>query len=194
MQEAVLQIKYGCRLIKFSESDIQRFWSKIDKDGPLPDQSVEAYFGLDKCWTWNGSVHADGYGAFKASLMSLRAHRVSFAISAMDASPEIVCHRCDNPLCVNPDHLFSGCQRDNHLDSVKKGRNACGERIGISKLTPEEVISIRNLFARGMKRLPIARAFNVNWSTIHNIVSGRTWVRVNDAQPSSSRTIQQCSG
>ncbi len=87
-----------------------RFWRKVEK--------------TDTCWLWRGSTFRQGYGQFKINGKNLQTHRVVYEWTFGPILPGfLVCHRCDVPLCVRPDHLFLGSVRDNVLDSVRKGRN-----------------------------------------------------------------------
>ena len=88
---------------------IKRFWSKVDK--------------TDSCWLWTANTDNDGYGLFGFEKRQWRAHRFSMHISkGLDTNLPIVCHTCDNPACVNPDHLYNGTVKDNMQDKVKRGR------------------------------------------------------------------------
>lgn len=102
-----------------------RFENKIDRS-PHPKG----------CWIWLGSTNPAGYGQFWVSPKAEMAHRVSFSIhKQVIPSGKIVCHHCDNPSCVNPDHLFMGTHLDNVMDKIKKGRHnpATGDRSGARK-------------------------------------------------------------
>ncbi len=99
----------------FSEADQKRFWRKAKRGNP------------DECWNWTASKCIKGYGFFGLGNVVIRAHRVAFIISTgTSPNPLHVLHRCDNPSCVNPSHLFTGTNTDNVRDSVKKGRH-CGQ-------------------------------------------------------------------
>jgi hypothetical protein len=100
-----------------------RFWARVDKSG--------------ECWLWTGPRDKDGYGKANVRRRALRAHRVSWTM-ANGAIPEglIVCHRCDTPACVRPDHLWLGTQLDNVRDMTAKGRPAA--KAAVAKARGEE--------------------------------------------------------
>ena len=88
-----------------------RFWKKVDRNGPVhPDMDT-------RCWEWTASKTKDGYGRFKWGEKSVAAHRVAFLLTT-GKSPEVVCHVCNNPSCVRPDHLYAGDHESNVLDIV----------------------------------------------------------------------------
>ena len=89
--------------------DIARFWMKVKK--------------TNGCWEWQGALHPGGYGRFSIKQKMYRAHRISYWLENLNfASDLFICHKCDNPKCVNPDHLFSGSPKENTQDMIKKGR------------------------------------------------------------------------
>lgn len=163
----------------------ERFWPKVMK--PL-DWSA--------CWTWNGAQRrtgpSPGYGTFKLrSYETVRAHRVSYALYYGHSPGDLfVCHRCDNPRCVNPSHLFLGTCQDNSADMVAKGRGAKrdqkGERNGAAKLTEAKVEVIRRCIIQGESNTTIARRFGVSHQLISRIRRGRSWGNVPMQDPYAS--------
>jgi hypothetical protein len=142
----------------------ERFW---DKTTQKDDGS---------CWEWNGAKTRQGYGKLSIGLSKWAlAHRVSFLIHN-DYIPVNLCvlHSCDNPSCVNPNHLFLGTYLDNIDDKMRKGRFKpnLGEKNGSHKLTNDEVISIR---ADSRTYPKIAESYNVSLSLITKIKNKRLW-------------------
>lgn len=139
-----------------------RFWSKVRKE---------------ICWIWTASKDRDGYGYFQVNGKACKAHRVSYAFSHGEIPHGmLVCHRCDNPSCVNPDHLFLGTSRDNMQDKVTKGRMVgnwgAGENVPTSKLTEAQVIAIRE---DTRSRPEIAKEYGVSRPLISLIQRRKIW-------------------
>lgn len=153
-----------------SEKDKQRFWEKVDVRGP------------DECWEWSGSRKRRGYGQFHLGDRIQAAHRVSARIAGMGIKNLCVCHRCDNPPCVNPRHLFVGTNADNVRDRNKKGRTRTGrvrgEKHGAAKLTREQVLEIRRCLENGENQTRLARRFGVARVTIYFIKNRETWSHI----------------
>lgn len=135
----------------------------------------------DGCWVWTGSVNSAGYGRIwdPEEKKMVQCHR------AMMDFPEglLVCHRCDNPPCVNPDHLFVGTMSDNIRDCVNKGRaarrGAKGEANSKAKLTEREVLEIY----RGTDRQrDCAARYGVTHQVVGSIRRGKTWRHVTEAE------------
>ena len=149
------------------------------KDAVLSHTNVK---GRDECWLWTGTKRGKtGYGCLKFAKKMLNAHRASY-IAHYGEIPEgqLVCHTCDNRLCVNPAHLFLGTYRDNYQDAKRKDRNTRGERHANSKLTDADVVAIREAY-RTRERGTVAalcKQYGVNPSTIHGIGKGNTWTHI----------------
>jgi hypothetical protein len=154
-----------------------RIYSSI----PLADRFWSFVIKGDGCWSWSGAKLYFGYGALNGGrrVGVLRAHRVSWEIHKGPIPTGMkVLHRCDNPECTNPDHLFLGAQRANVEDMRKKGRARGGTPAGRShhraKLSDADIIAIRSEYARGSGSLAtIARWHGVSKKAVWNIVHGR---------------------
>ena len=128
------------------------------------------------CWEWYGPFDRDGYGKVKRHGKTLRAHRVSYEIHKGPIPPGLVLlHSCDNPSCVNPEHLRPGTVRDNNQDMLRKGRNSFGRSPPKSSLGALDVIRIRCRAAEGEKHAALAREYGVSPNTIAKIVKRESW-------------------
>jgi len=126
------------------------------------------------CRVWLGHVDEWGYGRARFDGRIIRTHRVAWEL-AHGPIPEgmRVLHRCDNPPCCNPDHLFLGTDRDNAADRDAKGRGRLNR--GNPKLTPDQVRDIRRRHAAGESQTALARSFPVRQTTISEIIHRRLW-------------------
>lgn len=147
------------------------FWSKV-------------IAGNNSCILWVGTKTDRGYGSmwhpFKKSMRP--AHRVAFEIEKGEIEKgKEVCHKCDNPSCVNPNHLFVGSHTDNMVDMTNKGRNVAfkGESNGSSKLTEAQVLEIRGKYIPWKYgTIKLSKEYGVSQPLIMGIVSGKTWKHV----------------
>lgn len=157
----------------------ERFWAKVQK--------------TDGCWLWTAKRDADGYGRFwdgtympSGHGRMVGAHQFSHAIATgIERGGLCVLHRCDNPPCVNPDHLYLGTVADNSRDMIARGRQGtkpydpefCGERVGVSKLTTDQVMEIK---AAGpeIQNSQLATRFGVRATTVSQVRRGDSWKHI----------------
>ncbi|AUR94122.1 hypothetical protein NVP1191O_63 [Vibrio phage 1.191.O._10N.286.52.B4] len=129
------------------------------------------------CWLWVSHCDKDGYGILPATGAAVRAHRLSYEIhKGPIPHGMVICHSCDNPSCVNPDHLFSGTTKDNCQDMLSKGRDKMvGSRNNKAKLTEVQVTEIRS---SGRSKYELAETYSVSVSTIKQIRRNKSWRHV----------------
>lgn len=153
--------------------NITRFWAQVDTEG-----GVHPALGT-ACWLWTGEMSSDGYGVF----CGRRAHRIAWEVVRgpipyrWDAGAHglCVCHHCDNPQCVRPEHLFLGTHHDNMRDMVAKGRAARGERSARRILSSVDVWLIRLAASRGAKFHDIASWYGISRGAVRHVARGRRW-------------------
>lgn len=168
----------------------QRFWSKVNKDGPTAPHMDTP------CWLWTASKRNKGYGAFAYTLDGVmvqdRAHRYSYQLHIGTIPPGLfVLHRCDTPACVNPDHLFLGTNQDNVTDMYSKGRGTYpgdgtreinwerGEEHHAAKLTEDRVRELRALHATGgWSYSQLGRRFGIGAPCAYKIAKRLLWKHV----------------
>jgi hypothetical protein len=156
----------------------ERFWQKVDKNGPVPVHCPE----LGNCWVWITSKHQFGYGeVFTGIPHPEGSHRVAWKLAHGSIPHGMhVLHRCDNPPCVRPDHLFLGTHKENMQDMTAKGRHAVfdptKERKGGSKLTRIQAAEIRERMAAGERTAVLAVEYDMSWSKISDIATGKSWI------------------
>ena len=133
-------------------------------------------FRGEECIFFNGTINSMGYGVLKVGGRKgklLSAHRISFRLfNGPIKKGREICHRCDNPKCINPNHLFMGTHEENMADFASKLRHPN------SKFTPEEIVDIRRRYASGESSRRIASEFGVSHKTILYIKSKKGWKHV----------------
>lgn len=147
----------------------ERFWGSVEKS--------------DGCWNWKGALNhvRGGYGCFNtgSGRRMVGAHRFSWQLHHGPIPNGLfVLHRCDNPSCVRPEHLFLGTHEENMADMVAKGRGQRGERQHMAKLTESDVREIRSAASRGENYGAIAKRFGVCRGNISQIALGNIWKHV----------------
>lgn len=144
---------------------IDDFWKSIDRTA-----------GEDACWPWLASKSNRGYGKWHYNGKNLRSHRFAFWLET-NTNPEAVCHKCDNPSCCNPKHLFAGTNGTNNKDRAIKGRSAHpkGELHPASILNSEDVLFIKK---SNLSRKDLAKKFNIHQMTVGQIIRGERWQHI----------------
>lgn len=136
---------------------------------------------LGPCWEWNGGCYESGYGQVSVGgNRSKQASRMAYLawVGPLGAD-QSACHRCDNPPCMNPAHLFAGTHKENMEDCAKKNRNVHGERVPWSKLTEDDVRVIREAYATGQfSQSELAAAYGMSQTGIGYAIRGVSWARV----------------
>lgn len=181
------------------KTEEQRFLEKIDKTGPIMPHMTTA------CWLWTGAKNTEGYGAFcDESGKMVKAHRYSYEFFTGNIIEDgyLACHHCDNPPCINPEHVFPGTNTDNMADMYRKGRGrkATGKRLPkvqgpkdlhplrgeknpAAKITEPDVTVIRQIWNSTPKKwgllTKLGKRYNVYYSTIRDIVTYQSWSHIN---------------
>ena len=159
---------------KFPPSNLSvRLWQKI------------AIAGTDDCWLWTAYRDRRGYGKIGNNGSSYLAHRIVFRLVNGDFPEHLkVCHRCDNPSCCNPNHLFLATQYDNVQDRHLKGHDAHfglkGTAHPLAKLSEEQVREIRKFHKLGVSESKLAIQFSISQSHVSRIIQQKEWQHILD--------------
>ena len=158
----------------------ERFWEKVDK--------------TSDCWFWVGAKNILRYGVAWNGNKLVLAHRLAYEFTIGHIPVNLcVCHHCDNPACVRPQHLFLGTRKENSEDMIRKGRSATGARNGLvkhpesvprgersanAKLTTEKVKKMRLLYNKGYSQSELAQIFGVTQANCSLVCNYRSWKHV----------------
>ena len=147
---------------KMDLSVLNRFWSKVDKPS--------------NCWTWTSSTNPAGYGDFNFHGKTMLAHRLAWILTNGEVPDGMfVLHHCDNPACVNPEHLFLGRHIDNMHDCRRKNRTGrlCGDDSHHSKVTAADIREMVRLYeSKEANQAQIADKYNIHPATVSRLVRG----------------------
>jgi HNH endonuclease len=145
--------------VSANPSVAERFWSKVDKSGD--------------CWPWTAGLLKDGYGQFRRNGTSVVASRMAWELTYGTIPSGLhVCHKCDNPPCCNPTHLFLGTPRDNRRDCAAKGRVTAWKAV----VTKADTLVIRAAYAAGgITQAELGRQFGISQTAVSRIVLQKTW-------------------
>lgn len=154
-------------MVEIDSLTLDRFWSKVDKRSP------------EECWVWIAGKRRRGYGMFASGPsggLSSAAHRASWQIRNGEIPHGLfVCHRCDNPTCVNPEHLFVASHDENMRDQVLKGRARRGSSHNQAKLTEDEVRAIRTSMDTASI---LAKRYSIHVATVRKIITRKKWAHI----------------
>jgi hypothetical protein len=155
---------FHCRVASGTMEQRLETWSKKKENG---------------CIEWFGCVGGGGYGLIRVLGKNYPAHRVAYSLRhGKIPKGMVVCHHCDNPPCVNVDHLFLGTVQDNATDMVEKGRANCGVDHHSHKLNPEKVLQIRSRYQEGESVCSLSKEFGIGPTSTQKVIDRVTWKHV----------------
>jgi hypothetical protein len=187
--ESLFNLEGKLDLDKATPKANNRFWDRVD----IRNDS--------DCWEWVGTKGSAGYGYLYLNGIKLTVTRVMWMVKVGKIpSGHIICHKCDNPSCVNPNHLFVGTFKDNSADMTLKGRNGShakpenlfrgkhqntepwprGEKHFRTKITKDDVLLVRKLNAEGFSGVEISKKTGVKYHTVSDILLNRSWTHVKE--------------
>lgn len=172
----------------YRKGSTERTQRNYDDGRPLLAHAVDKLLAAvtktkDGCWVYGGPSRSGAYGDVgicrgDGGTFRWLAHRLSYEHFKGAIPPKmLVCHKCDNRMCVNPEHLFLGDHAVNSRDMVAKGRSLHGERANNVKLTQRDIVQIYRMRDGGLTYREIGEKFGVTYGCIHMICAGHNWQR-----------------
>ncbi len=148
----------------------RKFWLNICRIGKTKEE----------CWLFDGKTNKHGVPRISINYYKFHYSRIAYYLEYnIDPENLLVLHQCDNPSCINPNHLFLGTHLDNIKDCVSKGRNCKGEDKNFAKLTNDQVILIRRIYKnKNHTQRELAKEFNISLGMINHIVNNKNWVHL----------------
>lgn len=156
---------------------IRRVFKELNITYPVqPKNSIDTILSRvnklcnNHCWEWQGAKNNDGYGLIRYRGKRQGVHRVVYELMVGNIPKDYyVCHKCDNPSCCNPDHLFIGTPTENQIDCQMKNRNPH------AKINFQQALEIKNLIKNGVTRKDVANQFNLSYTHVCEIFRGKNW-------------------
>lgn len=144
------------------------------------DRFIEKVEKTDSCWNWTAGKYRGGYGQFRRLVdgkwTMAKTHRYSYEYFKGEIPKGyLICHKCDNPSCVNPEHLFAGTTKDNVRDCIEKGRKKIGRNPKHRLLTKELAVQIREDHKQGMSYAELQEKYQQSKQQISRVVRGDIW-------------------
>lgn len=167
----------SCGCLKAEKASESMRAMRIKESGTIEDRFFSRFVKTENgCWQWRAHTDKDGYGILPGDKKNTRAHRLSYELhNGQIPKGMVVCHKCDNPGCVNPDHLFVGTTKDNNIDALQKRRNYVGEINGRAKLNAAQVLEIRDSSESGQA---LADKYGVSKTLVNGIKRGNGWLHL----------------
>jgi hypothetical protein len=154
---------------------VERFWKRVNKEGPIPGFNAE----LGPCWVWTGTLLSTGYGQMAIGARErFSTHRLAWLLHTGKSPDGQINHKCDNPSCVRPSHLYDGTQADNAKDAAERLRYHARGNHCRAKINPDIVREIRMRRESGETLQAIGDRFGITKQNVRLIVKGLAWVHV----------------
>ncbi len=152
------------------------------------DRFIEKVEKSSTCWYWKAQIYPNGYGGFSLYGKNMHAHRASWTLHNGEIPKGMcICHKCDNPCCVNPDHLFLGTYKDNTQDMIAKKRKFYPPR----KLTEKEIDEAGERYLKGEKQRDIAKSFKIHQRTLWRHLHWKIPIKDQNGETNNNASLTQ---